>query len=92
MMEEIKNDEIITEVDSSHELFLNNLRKEKTPVTFSLANGKFINGRVYGYDRFTVQVKNYQGIHLIFKSAICNISPQSERNSFNKPKRNMKNK
>jgi len=65
--------------DGSHEAMLNYLRQKGEVVTCVLVNGKLISGKIYGFDKFTLQIRNYSGIHLVFKAAICNISPFIER-------------
>lgn len=55
--------------------FLNQLRKEKTPVTIFLVNGFQIKGIVRGFDNFTVVVELEQRQQLIYKHAISTIAP-----------------
>ena len=85
----------------SQDKFLNDLRIAKTAIQVSMANGKFINGRIISFDRFTVQMRNAQGTHLVFKSGIMAISPIPQRptttaatsspNPRNKPQRQKSN-
>ena len=58
-----------------HEYFLNNYKNAFEAVTVNLITGKYIGGRIVNYDKYSVTVKNKMGCHLIFKSAIVNISP-----------------
>lgn len=58
------------------DLFLNQVRKEKVPVTVYLTNGFQIKGTVKGFDNFVVIVdsENKQQ-QLLYKHAISTISP-----------------
>ncbi len=56
--------------------FLNQVRKEKMPVTIFLVNGFQIKGVVKGFDNFTVIVELDQRQQLVYKHAISTISPQ----------------
>jgi len=55
--------------------FLNQVRKEKTPVTIYLVNGFQIKGMVKGFDNFTVIVELEQKQQLIYKHAISTVAP-----------------
>jgi host factor-I protein len=46
--------------------FLNQVRKEKTPVTIYLVNGFQIKGMVKGFDNFTVIVELEQKQQLVY--------------------------
>lgn len=63
------------DVIRTHEYYLNQYRKNFESLTVYLTNGKFINGRIVGFDKFTIMLKNKLGIHMLFKGTICNISP-----------------
>lgn len=56
--------------------FLNQLRKEKTPVTVFLTNGFQLRGRVTSFDNFTVLLDVEGKQQLVFKHAISTFSPQ----------------
>jgi host factor-I protein len=59
------------------DLYLNQLRKEKIPVTVFLVNGTRLKGTIRGFDNFIVLLKqNTQ--QLIYKHAISTISPEKE--------------
>lgn len=55
--------------------FLNQVRKEKTPVTIFLVNGFQIKGVVRGFDNFTVIVEMEQKQQLVYKHAISTVAP-----------------
>lgn len=55
--------------------FLNQVRKEKTPVTIFLVNGFQIKGIVKGFDNFTVIVELEQKQQLVYKHAISTVAP-----------------
>ncbi|MGS0764599.1 RNA chaperone Hfq [Syntrophomonas curvata] len=55
--------------------FLNQVRKEKTPVTIFLVNGFQIKGMVKGFDNFTVIVELDQKQQLVYKHAISTVAP-----------------
>ncbi|MDD3852771.1 MAG: RNA chaperone Hfq [Syntrophomonadaceae bacterium] len=55
--------------------FLNQVRKEKIPVTIFLVNGFQIKGLVRGFDNFTVIVELEQKQQLVYKHAISTVAP-----------------
>lgn len=55
--------------------FLNQVRKEKIPVTIFLVNGFQIKGIVKGFDNFTVIVELEQKQQLVYKHAISTVAP-----------------
>ncbi|HWP96355.1 MAG TPA: RNA chaperone Hfq [Syntrophomonadaceae bacterium] len=55
--------------------FLNQVRKEKMPVTIFLVNGFQIKGVVKGFDNFTVVVELDQKQQLVYKHAISTVAP-----------------
>lgn len=55
--------------------FLNQVRKEKIPVTIFLVNGFQIKGMVKGFDNFTVIVELDQRQQLVYKHAISTVAP-----------------
>ncbi|MGI5921522.1 MAG: RNA chaperone Hfq [Syntrophomonadaceae bacterium] len=55
--------------------FLNQVRKEKMPVTIFLVNGFQIKGIVKGFDNFTVIVELDQRQQLVYKHAISTVAP-----------------
>ena len=57
------------------EIFLNQVRKSKMPVTVFLVNGFQIKGVVSGFDNFTVVLDSEGKQQLIYKHAISTIVP-----------------
>lgn len=55
--------------------FLNQVRKEKVPVTIFLVNGFQIKGIVKGFDNFTVIVEQEQKLQMVYKHAISTVAP-----------------
>ncbi|MBB5171986.1 RNA chaperone Hfq [Texcoconibacillus texcoconensis] len=56
--------------------FLNQLRKEKIPVTVFLLNGFQLRGLVKSFDNFTVVLDTDGKQQLLYKHAISTFSPQ----------------
>jgi host factor-I protein len=57
------------------DLFLNQLRKDRTMVTVYLTNGFQLRGYVRGFDTFTVIIENEGRQNLVYKNAISTITP-----------------
>ena len=57
------------------DIFLNQVRKEKTPITIFLTNGFQIKGNVKGFDSFTVVVDSDGKQQLVYKHAISTVIP-----------------
>ncbi len=57
------------------DMFLNQLRKEKTIVTVYLVNGFQLRGFVRGFDSFTIIIENEGKQNLVYKNAISTITP-----------------
>jgi len=55
--------------------FLNQLRKERIPVTMYLVNGFQIKGTVKGFDNFTVIIELEGRQQMVYKHAISTIAP-----------------
>lgn len=55
--------------------FLNQVRKDATPVTIFLINGFQLRGLVRGFDSFTVILDNEGKQELVYKHAISTIIP-----------------
>lgn len=62
--------------------FLNQVRKDKIPVTIYLVNGFQIKGLVKGFDNFTVIIEMDQKQQLIYKHAISTVSPNKPLGNF----------
>lgn len=57
------------------DVFLNQVRKEKIPVTIYLTNGFQFKGAVKGFDNFTVILESDGKQNLVYKHAISTIIP-----------------
>ncbi|MCR4400328.1 MAG: RNA chaperone Hfq [Syntrophomonadaceae bacterium] len=55
--------------------FLNQLRKERVPLTMYLVNGFQIKGIVKGFDNFTVIIELEGRQQMVYKHAISTIAP-----------------
>lgn len=55
--------------------FLNQVRKERIPVTIFLVNGFQIKGLVKGFDNFTVVVEMDGKQQMVYKHAISTVAP-----------------
>jgi len=61
--------------------YLNDMRKNETPVFVHLATGQEIHGRVKAFDAFTILLSARNGNLLIYKSNISVIGPASKKTS-----------
>ena len=57
------------------DVFLNQMRKEKIPVTMYLVNGARISGIIKGFDNFVILMKQ-ENQQLVYKHAISTIIPE----------------
>ena len=57
------------------DVFLNHLRKNKTPVTIFLVNGVKLQGIVTWFDNFSVRLRRDGHSQLVYKHAISTIMP-----------------
>jgi host factor-I protein len=57
------------------DIFLNQMRKEKIPVTMYLVNGARLTGTIKGFDNFVILMKN-DSQQLVYKHAISTIIPE----------------
>lgn len=57
------------------DIFLNNARKNRIPVTIHLTNGFQLRGSVKGFDSFTVILDNDGKQMMVYKHAISTITP-----------------
>jgi len=56
------------------DLFLNQMRKEKIPVTMYLVNGARLTGTIKGFDNFVILLKQ-ENQQLVYKHAISTVIP-----------------
>ena len=64
-----------TKVINLQDTFLNQVLKEKVPVTNHLVNGFQIKGNVKGFDNFTVVLDVLGKQQMVYKHAISTITP-----------------
>ena len=57
------------------DVFLNYIRKQKTPVTIFLVNGVKLQGIVTWFDNFSVLLRREGTVQLVYKHAISTIVP-----------------
>ena len=57
------------------DVFLNHIRKQKTPVTVFLINGVKLQGIVTWFDNFSVLLRRDGHTQLVYKHAISTIMP-----------------
>jgi len=57
------------------DVFLNNIRKNKTPVTVFLVNGVKLQGVVTWFDNFCVLLRRDAHSQLVYKHAISTVMP-----------------
>lgn len=60
---------------SVQDVFLNNLRKTKMPVTIFLVNGVKLQGIITWFDNFSVLLRRDAHSQLVYKHAISTIMP-----------------
>ncbi len=57
------------------DIFLNQMRKEKIPVTMYLVNGARLTGTIKGFDNFVILLKQ-ENQQLVYKHAVSTIIPE----------------
>lgn len=62
------------------DLLLNQLRKDKIPVTIFLTNGFQLKGSVKGFDNFVVLLESEGKQHMLYKHAISTVCPSKSIN------------
>ncbi len=60
---------------SLQDSFLAECKRQSMTVTVYLTNGGEVRGLVKGYDPFTLLLEYENNVHLIYKHAICTLSP-----------------
>ncbi len=58
--------------------FFNGVRRTKSPVEVFLTGGKRLQGRVKGFDRFTILLETQHGEQMVFKHAIASVALASQ--------------
>ena len=64
------------------DVFLNTIRKNKTPVTVFLVNGVKLQGIVTWFDNFSVLLRRDGHTQLVYKHAISTVMPATPINLF----------
>lgn len=62
-------------INNLQDIFLNNARKGRIPVTIYLMNGVQLKGFVKGFDSFTVVLDSEGKQQLVYKHAISTVAP-----------------
>ena len=65
-------------VNNLQDMFLNSLRRSKTPVTMFLVKGVKLQGIITWFDNFSVLLRRDGNAQLIYKHAISTIMPAQE--------------
>lgn len=68
------------------DVFLNHIRKNKTPVTVFLVNGVKLQGIVTWFDNFSVLLRRDGHTQLVYKHAISTIMPSNPIQLFEPPR------
>ena len=64
-----------SEKNNLQDTFLNNVRKDKNPVTVFLFNGVKLQGVITWFDNFSVLLRREGTVQLVYKHAISTIMP-----------------
>ncbi len=70
------------------DVFLNHIRKNKTPVTVFLVNGVKLQGIVTWFDNFSVLLRRDAHSQLVYKHAISTVMPAQPIQLFDPAKEN----
>lgn len=63
------------EKQNVQDVFLNYVRKNKTPITIFLVNGVKLQGFISGFDNFCVLLRRDGHVQLVYKHAISTVMP-----------------
>ena len=64
--------------------YLNHLRKSKAEVEVKLVDGRQLKGYIRGFDNYVVLFEDSEGLHLIYKHALAEVSFSAQyRLTFN---------
>ncbi len=64
------------------DVFLNNVRKQKVPVTVFLVNGVKLQGAITWFDNFSMLLRREGSVQLVYKHAISTIMPSGPLKMF----------
>ncbi len=70
------------------DVFLNTIRKSKTPVTMFLVNGVKLQGVITWFDNFSVLLRRDGHSQLVYKHAISTVMPAGPIQMFDSEKDN----
>jgi len=71
------------------DVFLNHVRKHKTPVTVFLINGVKLQGIITWFDNFCVLLRRDQHSQLVYKHAISTVMPATAIQLFEPDRENV---
>ena len=57
------------------DVFLNQVRKDRTPITIFLVNGYLLRGIVRGFDNYIIVLDSEGKQQMVYKHAVSTISP-----------------
>jgi len=69
------------------DIFLNQVRKEHSPITVFLVSGYQIKGFVKGFDSYTIVIDSDGKQQMIYKHAVSTIVPSKPVNFMNNPRK-----
>jgi len=83
-----KKDRVVATEKSQNvqDVFLNHVRKNKTPVTVFLVNGVKLQGIITWFDNFSVLLRRDGHTQLVYKHAISTVMPGAPIQLFDAPK------
>ena len=67
-------------VNNLQDMFLNSLRRSKTPVTMFLVNGVMLQGEIGAFDLFCMLLERDGLCQLVYKHAISTVQPENPVN------------
>jgi host factor-I protein len=73
--EKAEDDMAATKSQNLQDTFLNQVRKNKVPVTVFLVNGVKLQGMISSFDNFCVLLRRNGHIQLVYKHAISTVMP-----------------
>jgi host factor-I protein len=82
-----KDDHVANEkAQNVQDVFLNHVRKNKTPVTVFLVNGVKLQGIITWFDNFSVLLRRDGHTQLVYKHAISTVMPSGAIQLFEGPR------
>ena len=73
---------MVNDKQNLQDAFLNNVRKDKNPVTVFLVNGVKLQGVITWFDNFCVLLRRDGTAQLVYKHAISTIMPTQPLNMY----------